>query len=122
MTSVWIKFFDTSLQIIWFSVLGAVLPSVLLSIPEEAGNCQGVPVNPLHPLSPLEVFCTSALLAGALLSVLGLEKIFPVTQTAAHQKGQSNAHCHLSENAQGLKILTCHSHKTRIFMAPLAQT
>lgn len=72
MTSVWIKFFDTYLQIIWFSVLRAVLPPLLLSIQEEVCNCQGIPLNPLHPLSPLVVFCVSALLTGALLSVLGL--------------------------------------------------
>lgn len=66
------KFLDAYLQIIWFSVLGAVLPHLLLRIQEEVCKCQGIPINPLHPLSPLEVFCVSALLIGALLSVLGL--------------------------------------------------
>lgn len=72
MTPVWIEFFETYLQIIWFSVLGAVPPSLLLSVQEEVCNCQGIPINCLHPASPLEVFCVSALLTGALLRVLGL--------------------------------------------------
>lgn len=63
---------DTYLKVIWFSVLGAVLPFFfffLLNIQEEACNCQEIPIKPFHQLSPLEVFCVSALFALQFCSV-----------------------------------------------------
>lgn len=34
-----------------------------------------------------------------------------MSQTAAHEEGQSSALCYLLENIRGIKILTPHSHK-----------